>query len=431
MNIETTTQIWLSRLEDLKGMIASLNRKAERLGVPGYTLSVGAESVKEVVVEYSDGSKPDRVMRAVVEITISGEYPHLDGWRLVAVNEHDEVTGKNIQNSFPWAHDVVVPVEYRTTSALLCEHCGQERSRRNTYILCNEAGEWKQVGSTCLKSFVGSSDVNRYIGFVSALDAIFVVLKDFIDDDDMGHGGRFLYSVVDIIAVALAAVRVYGWCSRSMAQENFRAVPTSERVSGYMFDKPEFRDTSISVTSEDKEKAAEIVGWVLSIDTDENVSDFVWNLVAAIERDYVDYKKFGLVCAAVSAYNREQSFEAEAAEKLNEYFGNPGERFADKGKNLAGPARDLTIVSTPFSRENYMGTGYQHFNVLQDEDGRTFVMWRDSDLTRLYGSGTTIRVTFKVKGHKEYNGLCQTEIFYAKWEEPDEDVVVGEGELAF
>jgi hypothetical protein len=89
-----------------------------------------------------------------------------------------------------------------------CDHCGINRDRRKVYLVRHiVTGETRQVGSTCIKDFLGWD--GRFV-FIPAKNASF--------DDGFGCGGEGFggqgepfYSTDTILAVAWGAMRAYGY----------------------------------------------------------------------------------------------------------------------------------------------------------------------------------------------------------------------------
>ena len=89
-----------------------------------------------------------------------GEYPHIDGWDLVAVfqRQSDTIFVRNVP-------DKEIPKNYYSKDVIECQHCGYNRMRKKSYLLY-DGSEYKEVGSTCVKSFF-NVDVSAFLFYAS------------------------------------------------------------------------------------------------------------------------------------------------------------------------------------------------------------------------------------------------------------------------
>ena len=133
-------------LEATREKIDKINAKASKKGLSG-RLEVIAE---ETTVTHDIAGIP--VEEILYSTTITGEPPKHNGWVFLATLEWVE-TGV-IVRAVPGA-----PAADRSKfEPNKCDHCGTFRRRNETYVVLNEkTGEQLQVGSTCLKDFLGWS----------------------------------------------------------------------------------------------------------------------------------------------------------------------------------------------------------------------------------------------------------------------------------
>lgn len=90
-------------------------------------------------------------------VHVYGEQPpSMAGWTLAARVTHlaDAKTHKPI-NVFDPVPGIEIPERFRKRDRV-CDHCKKSRLRKYTFICQNEeSGKWVQVGSTCLRDFLG------------------------------------------------------------------------------------------------------------------------------------------------------------------------------------------------------------------------------------------------------------------------------------
>ena len=128
-------------LEHLQRRIQALGRRARRIGV---------EPVRLIDTGERDASGHALVL-------LSGRAPVLAGWTLAAIVDHRD------------GHATVRPVGEQgerlaagAFAAASCEHCGLRRRRTRTYVVVHaDSGEVRQVGSGCLRDFLGGPDPER------------------------------------------------------------------------------------------------------------------------------------------------------------------------------------------------------------------------------------------------------------------------------
>ena len=135
MNDQTETfsrtfRILESRLAEAQALFAQEMKIHARLAKKGYqmpppTMTIGDT---EVVAKGGDG------LQVVVyrHITIQGQYPHIGGWKVVAVKDllEGEEGGEVLIRTVPGEE---VPPEVREHKG--CDHCHTNRARKTEYVL--------------------------------------------------------------------------------------------------------------------------------------------------------------------------------------------------------------------------------------------------------------------------------------------------------
>ena len=135
-----------------KEKIEKLDRKAKKLVGEGITIMVIGKHPEEDPIN-------KKAKRMIFEVFVACPEIKIEGWEFIARIDHSQELG-NVVRVLPGKF---LPEMYRNTSHLLCQHCGVQRYRRDTFVLrCIETNEYKQVGSTCLKDFLGHGDVNKW-----------------------------------------------------------------------------------------------------------------------------------------------------------------------------------------------------------------------------------------------------------------------------
>jgi len=162
------------------------------------------------------------------EVTLGGDAPSLGGWSIAASVQHL----KNAETG-DWANLISgtpgfeAPVEFRDAPPD-CQHCGTKRWRKGSFLVVHEDGTVRQVGSSCIRDFLGH-DCDRMLLWASfcsfAHDASDCSFGDW-DEEDLGERvGRTthvpLWPFVEDAALMIAA---HGWRSR---KQEFEGSPST------------------------------------------------------------------------------------------------------------------------------------------------------------------------------------------------------------
>ena len=408
-----------SRLADAQTLVARFARKAAKLGMPAPALTE-LRAYRLYWLVNSDGypesgstetrptvpalSKFHVRSLEMTDVEVTGERPVLAGWSFAAVIE--ATPAGNILHKSP-RFDGDLPERFRACTSE-CDHCQKIRTRTETFVVYNDAGEFKQVGRSCLKDFVANTDPAAWL----AAYAFERDLHAFIDDGDFygeGLGGfrmaeRALF-VDDFLSMVAAQVRELGYVSaaQSKDQAEWSVCPVmstgKEVLLGATDRSAEVRARYIdAVTDADRQLAADAVAWATS-DAVGQVSDYVHNVRMYIAQQIVNSSSANTLASLVQSYRKHLGMRAAKANKLNEHL--PGAAVKQRLRGLA-----LTLVG-----ENSYDTDYGTKWVLRFEDsaGRA-VVWKTTSARDGYGIGDAVVVTGTVKALGDYRGTAQTEL---------------------
>lgn len=417
--METTTFTQTYRIPDdnlteLFLQIKRLNKRAAKLGVALITLQIDHEH-EEFVTYPKDEEHPYERTYKYVPVTIAGETPRLAGWQFAATLQHLEEAGGNILRTVP-GFEIAIPEQYRT-AASDCDHCRQYRNRLDTY-LCYHAEEQRfvQVGSNCIKDFLGHADPHALAEWLQGLSAL-VRYVEIADDTEADQGnsyggcGSTYLRTIRVLEYTAAAIRLDGWVSRSKAREQEHGGSTANTVAWLCGPdrtaNDEIEKRKYEPTDDDKALAAEALAWSRDVD---GSSDYLWNLRIACGQDAIDHRLLGIVCSAISAYQRDMG--KIAAKKT--------EALVSQHQGTIGKRESFTLTLT---RAVDYGTMYGTvtFNIFKDSNGNVFV-WKQSGAGDLY-EGKTYQIKATVKDHNERDGVKQTLITRAKVEKEIDETV--------
>jgi len=351
---ETTTvtyEIAASKLDALAAVIARVSKKAQKLGLAPITYRVISERpavilrhisnneavfIVVAVEEYNsdDHQGYDEVGATTLQtIEVTGEEPYLEGHRFLASIDHAD-TG-NVVNLVPGSEVEGVVAAWREAAAN-CSHCNLQRDRLKTYLLLQEDGSIRQVGSTCIKDFfpgLAGDQIARLADLWTIID-----LAASEGGYEYGGGSRFEGWLRDVvIAQACAVVREVGFVSRAKA-EQWNKISTANAVTDALtWKKTSYQPVRpFPVSDADKSKADTVIAWVEALDLKAD-EDYLWNLYTAVSRPVTTWKLVGLVVSAVAAWDRENTrrIEREAEAQTMVPVPNDGKRITVQGKVLS------------------------------------------------------------------------------------------------
>jgi hypothetical protein len=352
----------VGNLPELHKQIDRINRRAAKLDV--LPITIDDDEVEMVSNEDEEGN---RSFRKFVYILIQGQTPRVAGFEFVATLEHDDA-GTIIRRVPTFGDTEFDLTPYRDAQPEHCDHCGLVRNRKDTYVVRNaETGETKQVGRQCLKDFTGAHNPEKYAALAEWMRDFFDTLDgEWSEDEERGDSrGEAHYSTLDILAITDKAIREYGWLARSKALAG--QTTTADWVTDYITSRGPM-DPGLKLLTpgdEARQKAQTVLDWVRSDEYAEKAgdNDYLWNLGVACANDYIPLRRLGLVCSAVSSYDREREFtlrrEHDQAERKDKTFvGTEGKR----------EVFELTLLRIIWIEDRYQG-GSKPLYVFQDADG--------------------------------------------------------------
>ena len=363
---------------------AKLSKKAVKLG---------CSEIKPFVFGHTTQTLEDGLEHRVYEVLFTVEAPKVNGWTFVARLDHANETG-NIIRMVPNTL-ASLPAKY-LDCAPNCDHCKQNRKRRDTFILrCDATGEFKQVGSTCLLDFFGHDPIK--MARMAELLGYALESARSAEEYSGNHGIADLRWIrVDrFCEYAAACIRQFGWVSGKAAFEDPSQISTRD-VAVRMY-----RHGAIkNINDEDKMLAVEALDWALSLREKDNKSDYEHNILVIAEAQAMEWRSAGLAASIVGVYvrNRQKEIERKAREGKTEstYYGAIG----DKLKGLKA-----TLVGYSVNTQGAYGT--THIYKFVTTAGNVLTWFATSSASIQEGN----KVVFTggtVKAHQQYRNVSQT-----------------------
>ncbi len=277
--------IFAYREEELQELFAKLAKTAKRLKVEAPTF--------EIIKRYTRTFRPlDLLWKepfpvGAIDFTINGVAPKLEGgWEVIAAIDNLGEAGTIVRVNPQYAEEIAV----FNDAPPVCEHCNQKRKRNKTVVLQNVDGVRKQVGTTCIKDFVGHN--------LPALWDIWEELEEFVFEDDFVPRQQASWlPVLPALAVAFRAVEVEGFVKSD------GRLPTKERVNDFFHGK----DTNgwkagFIPTEQNLEDANTAYEWITNLDTAGN--QFLQNLKVAVLAESTK-KHLAFIVALVPTWQKE------------------------------------------------------------------------------------------------------------------------------
>jgi len=368
--------------------VEKLKKRAEKLNAP----PIKFEIVKEIYekVQEEDG---ERTIKFYV-INVEGPAPKLNGWTFAATIVHEE--GGNIFHVNP-SLEASIPADFRNSPSTNCDHCHTKRIRRDTYVLLSEAGQWLQVGRSCLKDFLGHASpekIAQYAEEIMNLDNIFAPYSEY-------RGMRLpnYLPLEHILTESAHFVRIEGYISRAKAEE-FGRTPTASLVMDVTFhhhqltneEKEFFQRKYGEITEADKETAKKAIEWAKDLEVDTS-NDYLWNIRTIANAEFVQDRNLGLACSMIIAYIR--------ANTKNEKNGFLDEFYSSEGAKFEAAAKLIFMTSY----ETQWGTTHVFsFNVENKK-----VVWKTGSMAfNVEDIGKTFNIKGKIKKHEVYKEKKQT-----------------------
>ncbi len=262
-------------------------------------------------------------------LIIEGEPAKYQGWSFVAKVEF--INGEPVVTGSRWYSGS--QVDRSTLRKNWCDECGKAIARSKVIIVEDEAGQRKQVGTACVKDFLGAD-----------VSPTWYDTRDPFSAEFGGYsGGVRVFEVAEVTAAAATIVRQAGFTSRQAA--GYDGVATAQIVTTFIGGSPRIEEQIAvqkrfgQITDADRSVAQAAIEWVRGVS---DGSDWALNAQAVLTGEFIERQWIGLVVSVVGVYARQQA-EAKAGEV--------------KAPAPEGKATVTGIVTAIKSQENQFGPG--------------------------------------------------------------------------
>jgi len=359
--------------------IAKLTKRAKK---------AGTSEIKLVRI----GRKTEDDGSQTIVCAIEGDVVKYEGYTFLARLDHnvDASGASNIVYSMPGE----TLTEGQRLAGADCGHCGFRRNRKDTFILRDEAGEFLQVGRTCLKDFFGHNpeDILRRAQYITK---VIDVIREGEACGEAYITNRRSIDLLTFLSYVVSSIDENGWTSGKDAFNDPDRMSSRDQAANTMFMWPRTLVEDLP-TADHIAKADLVLEFITTLDP--NKSDFNFNMTQMAKLQTIDFKATGIAAAMVFCYNR--SLEQEAKKKLTK----PQQDLSNSnyvGKEKERLQLDVTILS---SREQEGQFGRYNITRMLDGAGNLFVSF--GQYYAQPGDKATVKGT--VKRHQDYNGVKQT-----------------------
>jgi hypothetical protein len=354
-----TFQVRAENLPTLRARIERIDRRARRLGTgPVQLVDTG------------------RRQRGRAVVILRGDTPRLEGWRIAAIVRH---RGEDAQlRPVPGAPSLRFPAEGWRDAR--CDHCKVARNRKETFLLLHDGdGSVRQVGSSCLRDFLGGHDPERL-----CRQAEYLLLAGAeLSDADRGTADRAVTLELEaFLAHAARVIRRAGWTPSAAATD--RKPSSADQAEASL-------ERGAPLEPADRRLARGTIAWareLLSLKPDP--SSFELDLIAAVNEPWITRRERGLICAAVMIRRRELA----RARSRSRHRGRIGAEI-----ELVG------LVEYMFDRPSARW-GSVHHAILRDLEGNRYRWWSSRPLP--IEGHRAYRLAGRVTAHDEYRGERET-----------------------
>jgi hypothetical protein len=367
-----TCNIPETRFEWFKQQLAKLDQKAKRI--------LGDEAKIYCTVlgfHFLDGEGHHKLQKMkIFEVFVAHPEVKLEGWQYVARIDHSQDIG-NVVRTVPGQ---VVPSRYRDSTPY-CEHCNINRLRRDTFIM-NYIGteNYKQVGSSCLKDFVGHADALKLAKLAELLAIIGDYSRGYGFERFGGLNDYRYISAEYYMGLVGTSIKTRGWISNKFAHE--QAITSTSNRAIEAFHNHEVPSV------EGRELAARALEWAQALeDEGRELNDWEHNASVIAKSEALEMRHLGIAASIVGVYWAR--FEKATNTKVSSFIGNVKDK-------ITVAVTVKTVSATEFSMRH----------VFEDAHGNILVWFASNEDLRFF-IDKQIVIKASIKAHNEYQGKKQ------------------------
>lgn len=369
----------------LKDAVAKLNRKAAKIGSSKvHLMPIGTRELKD---------KESGRIAKIIEVYLTIPEMKIAGWTFVGNIDHrlHHETGRNVVFINPELDEVTPDTYWDTPSH--CDHCKEQRKRNFTFILRNEAGELKQVGSSCLKDFLGHDPLKTL--------KLFEILRDAVRHAKSYRAGLspasyFYINTIEYVANVIEVLKERGtWLGSQKARELSETSDKPVDSTGDLGLQRYFGSICVNPTHPRASEWAmdEARAMVEEVAQSQGTESLDQNLRTIANATLLDYRHTRM--AAVIGFKWFQ--KQPKTQKVNEFAGSV--HFLNVDDKFEG---EVTVVSKRVIDNDWGSSTLVRMNY----NGNLVITFAGGKFSPEVGS--TLKIAGTVKSLGEFNGTKQT-----------------------
>ena len=417
--MKSTFSVPKRNLPWLREQVRKLNLRAKKLGLGELEYSEGEDGIP---MEETDPIGGFQVPVPTVVITLDGEAPDVNGWRLSArmhVTDQGNIVTRVPGEDLPdWAK-----------SFIGCQHCNQNRRRKDLFAIIHDTDGTKVVGRTCLQDFFNGSNPQGIIDYAKMVDDILKASKSASNESFYKNDTKYLgFDLFRVLMWVHAEVSVFGFIPSSRERrQHLGDVPTRDFVRSLIIGGTPGSDRQAMLRKEALSRKIDILStkvvvqvndlirWAKVLDASGN--DYLHNLQVIARNGFVDWRGMGYVASMFKAHDNAQKRAASAAKVAkakagSTHVGTVGEKLSFSGQVVFmrdfdgryGPTTLIKFVTDEGNAISWFASNPSYSQV-SGQCGRKWIE-----------KGDIVSVKGTVKKHDEYKSEKQTTITRAKAE---------------
>ncbi len=414
--MKSTFSVPKRNLPWLREQIRKLNRRAMKLGLDQLKYSEGEDGAP---MEETDPIGGFLVSVPTVVITLDGEAPDVNGWRLSArmhVTDQGNIVTRVPGEDLPdWAKNFIG-----------CQHCNMNRRRKDLFAVIHDTDGTKVVGRTCLQDFFDGSNPQGIIDYAKMVDDVLKASESASKESFYKNDTKYLgFDLFRALMWVHAEVSVFGFVPSSLERRRPGEVPTRDFVRSLIIGGVDGKDRqellrqhalkqNIDILSTKVVvQVNDLIRWAKNMDASGN--DYLHNLQVIARNGFVDWRGMGYVASMFKAHENASMRSAAAAQiakaKANStHIGIVGERVCFIGevvfmRDFDGQYGVTTLIKFVTDEGNAISwwASSPSYNIVSGQCGRKWIE-----------KGDSVSVKGTVKRHEEYKGEKQTTITRAR-----------------
>lgn len=306
-------------------------------------------------------------------LVIEGEPVKFNGWQFVGVAEF--IQGKALTKSIAGG----IEIKPSDVKVGYCEHCQKTRSRSKVIFVQNQEGKISQVGSSCVKDFLG------WEFSASAL----VTEEDFQQEFGGFAGGSYSgFDTLGVLATAVCAVEKTGYVPSGSGLSTKEIV--WDKLNNGFHGLSKWKElVGQEVTDAHRAKAKELLEFGKNFEGD---SGYAQNVRIVSGLAFQKYSTAGILISLLKAYQRQTEEKIEKKVYKSEILAPVGEKIEV----------EVTVLN-----ENTFETQFGLTTLYTFESGEYQLKWFSSRGLNVE-IGSKLKLKGTVKGTDEYKGTFST-----------------------